>query len=192
MSSERLTQLYEKMAGLVARNVADEQVAAAFSLEMADFIAIKNSDAFRQILQLRTAQLVEQTTDIDDGWDSVEAQAIRGINDYLKTSVDPQFALKAAAIANKAERRFTNKAAQRPVQVATENRVTLVLSDRITNRIQLEGVRQTSDVVSITSNKEVDMATPKFLESQFAPVVDVANEDKVSIENMNLEQFLAG
>lgn len=104
---DRLT----KIARMVAYDVPHTQIAAACGISESRVSQLLETDEFKEVLQILMAERFEQNKSINDGWDAIEATALNSILEKLQWMSDPDFALKAAMMANRAQRRgqFNNR-----------------------------------------------------------------------------------
>lgn len=100
-----MNDLFEKIAGMLARGVPQNQIADVCGLSDGRISQIKDEPEFKEIYARIMAEYYEERELFDKGWDGVEQHAIAKVLNHLKISSDPDYALKAAVFANKAERR---------------------------------------------------------------------------------------
>lgn len=108
--------LYKKIAGMMALNCSQAEIARATSLTDGRISQIVNDAIFQEHFKEQAAELTEQQELINQGWDAVEEKAIAGVLAVLQWNKDPDYALRAAAVANKAQRRGSD--ARQPLGVA--------------------------------------------------------------------------
>lgn len=94
-----------RIAAFCAYGLTDMQIAAALLLSREQIQGAKASDVYA----LEFAKTVQEKTlrqiDLEEGWDTLEADALKSVMEGMRFNRDPQFALTAAAVANKAKRR---------------------------------------------------------------------------------------
>lgn len=98
-------ELFERVAKLMALNVPVKQIAEAIGLSEDRVFAICREDAVKEKVAALQTQSLEQMQTINDGWDALEEMALGHVVEYMAANPDPDFALRAAQVANKAERR---------------------------------------------------------------------------------------
>lgn len=94
-----------KAGQLAAYGMADHAIAGALMLSMEQVEWIKNTDEFRRSQAKALDERTERAIVLEQGWDSLEERALGQIHGMLDRMVDPKFALMAASIANRAQRR---------------------------------------------------------------------------------------
>lgn len=171
----------EKMARMVLFDVPEEQIAKAVGVpEIADALESKE---FKDILSGISTEYFEQNQQLNDGWNSIEALALGTIVDTLVWSKDPDFALRAAAVANKAHRR--GDVSQQPINGQAGARAVINLTANFIQKLQQFNVGtgkpavngDGSDAVVVNgkpAHKDTDYMVPEKVEKLF-----VVNKPKV-------------
>ena len=101
----QLKDKYEKIANLMALEVPQKQIAIAVGLSDGRISQIKDDPEFQELFAAKVVENAERHGILNDGWDAVEAQALSIVNANLGWNKNPDFALRAAMVANKAQRR---------------------------------------------------------------------------------------
>lgn len=173
--SERL----ELVANLHIQGVPQAQIGECVGLSQASISEIMQTDAFRSMLAVKQAEHYEKSKQYDDGWDAVENKALANLINGLAINPNPELALKAAVLANKAHRRVSP--ANRPLQ-ATEAgaRVFIQLNQTFAEQLQTIGLKVISQgemkVASVLSPTRVE----KFIEQ--VPPPPTAQQMLASLE----------
>lgn len=95
----------EKIAQMVLYEVPNHQIAAACGVSDGRISQIVATDEFKAVQEtLATAHFEEQQL-LNEGWDAVEQMSIAHVVTAMQHNPDPEFALRVAAVANKATRR---------------------------------------------------------------------------------------
>ena len=94
-----------QLAELLQLQVPDEQICAVLSCSAEEFVAARESEECKQIQADLAIEELRAEKVRNRGWDSVEEHAVASVLTTLQANPDPEFALKAAAIANRATRR---------------------------------------------------------------------------------------
>lgn len=97
-------ELFDRVATYEAFGYSNTQIASALGLTDGLIVQIQSADDYRNILAEKTADQMERVTSLSNGWDAVEALALGQVMDTLQNAPDPDYALRAAALANKASR----------------------------------------------------------------------------------------
>ena len=125
-------ELYEQIARMQAYEMSLAQMADALGLAIEQVERLIACPEYQQVAARIAAERFEQQELMNRGWDSVEAQALTIVNNTLAWSKDPEYALKAAAVANKAQRRGAGNA---PLQAPAGARVVITLNNNYVNRL---------------------------------------------------------
>jgi hypothetical protein len=103
-SAER--EAYERIASLVQQGISMSEIATAINLSETVLKSICETEEFKEILAAKKLEDLEAQAEVEDSWDTAEQKALGVIVKELdEMSVDPQFALKVAQVANSAKRR---------------------------------------------------------------------------------------
>lgn len=98
-------QQLEKIARMAAFEISQAQIARALGLTEGRISQIVETDEYKNVLASISTEYFEQNQSLNDGWDTLEANALNNLLTNLAWNRDPEFALRAAAVANKANRR---------------------------------------------------------------------------------------
>lgn len=98
-------QLLDKIARLTAMNVPTEQIAQACGITKGRVSQLTATEEFNEVLLQYYNEDFEQQDTLNRGWDAVEEEALGTVLETLQHNPDPDFALRAATMANKAQRR---------------------------------------------------------------------------------------
>lgn len=94
-----------RIAKLKSMEVPAHQIAAAVGMDEADLEVLMASAKFRDQFSAQQLKKYDTHETLNDGWDAVEETAMGHVLEYLMARPDPEYALRAAAMANKAQRR---------------------------------------------------------------------------------------
>lgn len=95
----------EKLARMEAAGIPHKQIALATNLSESRISQIFATNEFKIAVEKVAVENFEEQELINQGWDGVEALGITKVVSALQNDPDPDFALRAAAVANKAARR---------------------------------------------------------------------------------------
>ena len=98
----------DRIAKLVVMKVPYRQIAMAVGINPNKIEAVCKLPKVQAQVQILTVAELEENSLVNEGWDAVEQEAIGTVLQQLKVSPDADFALRAAATANKAQRRGGN------------------------------------------------------------------------------------
>lgn len=155
---------YEKIANLLLLDVPYVQIAAITGLSESRISQLKSDQEFLPIYSAKASEKVEEEVLLNDGWAAIETHALAGVLNQLKFGHDPEYALKAAMIANKATRRGSARANQ-TIPNELGQRIVLNLPENFVGRIQAGEVTTTNGKVAAFS---IELAAGKF-EQVLAP-----------------------
>lgn len=115
-------------------------IAEVFAADEAEILEIMAKSQYQDTKRLIAMQLAKTAADTDISWDSIEHAALQKLRKHVELAIDPEFTLKVAALANKAQRRHrAQNEALNPA--AAGARVSLTLSQRFVDKIQ--GTKET-------------------------------------------------
>lgn len=100
-----------RVAELAALDVPPAQIAATCGIRVARAEELLASDEIRtRVAEIRSERFEAQQR-LTAGWDAVEEDAVAQVIEYMHASKDPEYALRAARVANQAVRRGPQAAA---------------------------------------------------------------------------------
>ena len=98
-------QVLDKIARLTYAGVLDVEIANVVNLSAGRISQIKEEDGYKAHYSKVVSEKFTDRQDTDDSWDKIEKLATKRIADHLAWAQDPDYALRAAMVANKAQRR---------------------------------------------------------------------------------------
>ncbi len=173
----------EKMARMSLFEVPENQIAKATGVS--DIAAAMDTKEFKDILAEISTEYFERNQQLNDGWNSVEALALGVVVDTLVWSKDPDFALRAATMANRANRR--GDVAQQPINGQAGARAVFHLTATFIQKLQQFGMEnqepktvENGEVIANgdgkkPAHKDTDYMVPEKVEKMF-----VVNRPKVN------------
>lgn len=141
---------YERIANLLAAGVPETQVADAVGLSPGRITQIKEEEEFQAYMSKAASAKAQMNTDLNDGWDGIERSALKILSDNMRINRNPEFALRVAAVANRATRRGPQ--GNQTLNAPTQGQVIVNLNAAFVN--QLQGV-----ATPTTNRPEVTIAT---------------------------------
>lgn len=160
--------LFQQIAGLMAYGISQTQIAETLGLSDGRISQIKVDPRFAPFHAEALAENLGKNKELDDGWDSIERQALTVVIDNLKYNKDPEFALKAASLANRANRR--GKSTVIDPQRAGD-RVVINLNQAFVTRMQeVQTTPKSTTILDVDAEpkprekKQQDLLSPKSLE----------------------------
>lgn len=185
----------DKIARMRLHEVPLSEIAAIVGISESRISQICATEQYQEIYSKLAYEIVEQYNTLNDGWDSVEALALDCVVKHLEWQKDPDFALRAATMANRANRRgrFNNV----PLQGRTDVRAVINLSAKFVQKFEQHFTPQPNVPRNLNGNpdKKIDMLprkasdvlTPDAVEKLFEP--DEHNEEQ-AIFNVLAHSFV--
>lgn len=169
----------EKIARMSLFEVPENQIAKATGVS--DIAATMDTQEFKDVLAELSTEYFERNQQLNEGWNSVEALAITTVIENLTWSKDPDFALRAATMANRANRR--GDVVQQPINGQAGARAVFHLTANFIEKLQLFGAQQDKTSMKVVeeikaaeepAHKDTDYMVPERVEKLF-----VADQPKV-------------
>jgi len=154
----------EKIAKLVLVQVKQNQIALVCGVSESSISQIISSKEYKEVEQVMLVEKAEQMSLLDEGWDGVEALGVKRVLQELQQNPDPEFALKAAVVANKAIRRENSSFKNKPIAADQGVRATIHLNPVFVDKMQ------NNLTIQVGGNESLDLV-PKA--SDFLPASDV-------------------
>lgn len=101
----QLQQAIERIAKMDHAGVSADQIATAVNLPVGKIVEIQETEKYKAALAEIAQEAFDRVDVANQGWDMVENLAMNKVVEHLQRAPDPDYALKAAALANKAVRR---------------------------------------------------------------------------------------
>jgi hypothetical protein len=128
---------YARVAKMLSLGVAESDVAEVVGVTPAAISQLKTRADFAEVFSAEMSRVYEEQRELNEGWDSIEKKALRVIDDNLKWNKNPDFALRAAMVANKANRRGSQN---QPIDVGRMgSRAVVQLNVAFVNKLQGHG-----------------------------------------------------
>lgn len=160
----------EKIAKMELFGVSQKQIAETSGLTDGRISQIINSDEYKVIKGELETTYIENNQTLNEGWDQLEALALNQLVEVLQWSQDADFALKAAAMANRANRRGNSN---QPLDGRVGVRAVIHLQQVFVERLQQVQINQAQTNGEIPQ-KETNVMTPGDVERSF---VDTLTEE---------------
>lgn len=128
------TKHVEKIAKMVIANVPQNQIATACGVSEGLITQVMATTEYKVIEQEISVLKFEESQMLNQGWDSVEALGVKSTLLALQHNPDPEFALKAAVVANKAIRRGTHN--NNPIPQSAGVRAVIHLNPVFVDKLQ--------------------------------------------------------
>lgn len=163
-----------KLVQLINSGMPTAMMADFLNLEPAQLVELLEVPELKQLIAQQEAAERLNSADASSKWDEVEVLALKNVLGELNSRPDPVFALKAAAVANKAIR--SHKGKQQAMQQLVEGAktITLQLNQQVVNALVNAGpaagpvseavTSLTSTVQGNLSNSSTQGASSKVLD----------------------------
>lgn len=135
----------EKMARMAAAEIPQRQIAQACGVSESRISQIFKTPEYKEQEEKVALEEFEQNEIINRGWDGVEALSLKKVVSTLQADADPEFALKAAALANKAIRRgkHHNNPISQKAGVRSVINLNMNFVEKLQNNIEIGNQRTT-------------------------------------------------
>jgi hypothetical protein len=165
----------EKIVKLINYGATNAEIAQATGLEEAEIVQVRAMPAFIAKLADSAYEEFDNFTTMNDAWDKLEQMSLVNVLQVVEYNKDPDFNLKVAMLANKAQRRGlkTNK----PIQATAPTRTVIVMNQQFVELLQADGRNRavitgesTSVIEQIENNvKSQDFLNPEKVERMLHP-----------------------
>ncbi len=184
--------LYKKIARLMLCDVEQAKIGEIVGLTQPRISQIKSDPRFQAIFAECAAESEKDENIYNKGWDAIEELGMAKVIDRLRYTHDPEFALKAATLANKANRRGLNGNAPVISAVDAGARVIVQLNQTFVERVQEMDVSKDAIPVGATVKKQSDMLEPARVEKLLAQAgpAPTRKADRTTIDLKNIRDYL--
>jgi hypothetical protein len=140
----------------------DDGIREIIGCSREELAEVLNDPLYREVRIFIGAAHGQEGVDQTTGWDKLEALALTNLKRRMELpSVDPEFALKVAAIANKASRRHTQGRDQGVLDPSAGRTAKISLTTRLVRSFNREG-QETQTVEKQLSIHDGSMSNPSF------------------------------
>lgn len=174
---DQLREKFERIATLLAQGVDREQVALAVGMRVSELEGLEDDERYRGVAQKVVLEHIEAEQDLNRGWDAVEEKALSTLLQHMQIKKDPDFMLRAAAVANKAQRRnlSVDPGRNAPLAMAAGARVVIQLNTQFLTGIHdLKTAARDFSRMELTDRKRVDMMSTKAVAELLNPELSLA------------------
>ena len=152
----------EKIARMDVIGVPQKEIAGAVGLSEGRISQILDTDEYKVLKAGLTNEAYEKNQSLNEGWDLLEAESLNRLLERLAWSSDPDFVLKAAAVANRANRRGN---ANQPIDGRLGVRAVIHLKQTFINHLQQVNVGEKG--LEGLPQKEINVMSPGDVEKSF-------------------------
>jgi hypothetical protein len=193
--SREVPEVYVIIAKHAVLGMEDEMIREVIGCEKKDLDAILDDPSYREVRLIIGAAQAESVVDLTTGWDKLEQHAVTNLVDRVKISRDPDFLLRVAAVANKAQRRHqagknegvldSTNAGVRRISLTTRIVERFASRDGITDRATEKQLSITDGSASNPSFEEID----NLLHVTATPALPRQLEVKTETPDINLDEL---
>lgn len=153
-----------KLVQLINSGMPTAMMADFLNLEPNQLAELLEVPELKQLIAQQEAAERLNSADASSKWDEVEVLALKNVLGELNSRPDPVFALKAAAVANKAIR--SHKGKQQAMQQLVEGAktITLQLNQQVVNALVNAGPTAQLAPAAVAASKVLDVFTAKDME----------------------------
>jgi hypothetical protein len=175
-----------RAAYFAAHSCTRQQIADILMLTYDHIVAIETTQAYKKKYAEEADSIINAEFERSAGWDELEGDAIAGLMEIMKYQKNPDFLLRVAAVANKAERRSKQSKTDAKVVDASAAGVTNNIVILNMNRGFVE--RQQNNTIDVTPRpkeiplKQSDIPPPKLVDEILAPARDRAGITQIKKE----------
>lgn len=156
--NESVPELYVLIAKNAVAGIDSQGIAELMGVSRAEVDEITETQLYKDCRLLLAQEFARGRMEADFSWDSLEQHALKNLSKRIQFEQDPEFNLKVAVMANKAQRRITGgKEVLDPSQGGV--RVPLNLTSRIVKRLNQktgEASIEETRTVSLTDGSAVN------------------------------------
>lgn len=163
MSDNTQLQLaIERVAKMDHAGVSQDQIATACNIDAVKLMELMETPKYKEALATIAAETFDKMDVLNGGWDMVENLAMNKVVDHLQKVPDADYALKAAALANKAVRR--GKHENSPIGIQPNNQAIINVSLQFADKLQQNFQVQTKQVADL-KKKDNNFLPPKSVQN---------------------------
>lgn len=161
-AQHQMNLLVDRVAKMRAYEVPSDQIMRACGLRTIEEVdAIIAKPECQAVIQRVAVESFEKKQTLNDAWDAAEASSLNIIHQALTQNPDPDFALRTAMYANKANRRGVH--ANRPIQGNVVGRAVITLNNTFVSKLQQNWIVTERESIEATK-KAQDFLSPNDIE----------------------------
>ena len=168
-------ELLQKIAKMELQEVAATDIASVFSLSPEKISEITASDEYKAIKAELFLEKSEEAETRTNAWDRLEDLSLGHLIEHMEIKPDPEFALKVAAVANKAQRRtMRNEPIAGQVAGRTVLQMNLTFVEKMNTAFQ---IKPREERLQQNSSRDVNMMSIREVQETFRDKKDPALEE---------------
>lgn len=167
--SRQLSQAVPEVYVIVAKHTVlgmdEDTIREVIGCTKDELDVVLNDALYREVRLIIGAAQAESVVDLTTGWDKLEQHAVTNLVDRVKVSRDPDFLLRVAAVANKAQRRHSQGKQDGVLDPAQAGTRKINLTTRLVERFQRnDGTQVERGIERQLSITDGSAANPSFEE----------------------------
>lgn len=180
MSNGQLELAIERIAKMAHMGVSHVQIAAACGMDVASLEIMLEKEQVKNAIAKLAGDDFDKFDTLNTGWDMVENLAMNKVAEHLARAPDADYALKAAALANRAQRRGRHE--NNPVAMQVNNQaiiqVAIGFADKLGQTFQVQ-----KREVKMLKKKDDNFLPPKNVQELLGTVINPIDKDLEKIGN---------
>lgn len=182
-----------RAAYLSSRGMLDGQIADILLLTDEQMRAVKNSAEFKEKYAEEANATIDAQIAREEGWDTLEDEALFNLIQSMKYNKDPKFMLQVAMASNRAERRAKKgDVAPQVIDASDKGKNNIIILNLNKNYISKSGEDKQIDVTPRPSQiplKQSDIPSPKTVDALLAPARERAELSTVDKQMSDIEKM---
>lgn len=161
--SREVPEVYVIVAKHSVLGMPDDTIREVIGCTKEELNDVLNDALYREVRLIIGAAQAESVVDLTTGWDKLEQHAVTNLIDRAKVSRDPDFLLRVAAVANKAQRRHQQGRDQGVLDPTGSRRPVINLTTRLVKSFtHSDGTKETQGVERQLSITDGSAQNPTF------------------------------
>lgn len=189
-NSQQVDAAIDRIARMKHAGVSHDQIATACGIEVALVEKLLEKKEVQERLAELSADAFDKFETVNDAWDMVEMQAVNKVYEELESRPDPDFALKAATLANKAQRHNRNDSRHNHVAMQPNQQAIIQVAIGFAEKLQQNFQVQTRDVQTL-KKKDDNFLPPKRVQELLSATINPEDEEleKIARDMNQLNAF---
>ena len=163
-------EILEQIVKMELAEISATQICTVAGLKLEEFEALKQSEIYTGLKQKLSMNEFLFNQNINDGWDCVERMALDQIHKKLQFGSDPNFALRAAMVANKANKKGMHE--QKPLNGNGTNVAIISISKTFVNELNQKKIAPRAEVQKEIPKKQQDFLEPAKVQNMLTVLTD--------------------
>lgn len=168
MTNEKLLTAVARVAAMKNAGMPDSQIATACGVSIDVLEKVYEKDSYKTEIAKIAEESFDKFNTLNEGWDMIENNAMNKVAEHLNKMPDPEFALRAAVMANKAQRR--GRHTNTPIAAIPNSQVTIQLTANFADRMQTNFAVEQRKPEAI-QQKDNNFLAPKKVQALLGKVV---------------------